>query len=93
MIFDEAATASRGKRGSDEEIYGNRNAGGTGSRSFSSAVQARMNEDECAEQIAQECGPVPLTTCFDDDSMWNKIAPECTGYVQTSLENANDANQ
>lgn len=61
--------------------------------SFSSTAQARMNEDECAEQVAQECGPMPLTKCFDDQSMWDKIAPECTSYVQTNLENANDANQ
>lgn len=61
--------------------------------SHAGTASARMSEDECAEQVAQECGPVPLTKCFDDESMWNKIAPECTTYVQTNIENANDAGE
>jgi hypothetical protein len=60
---------------------------------WGSMAEARMNDDECAEQVAQECGPVPFEQCFDDASMWDKIAPECTGYVQTNLENAREANQ
>jgi hypothetical protein len=59
----------------------------------SGAAYARMNEDECAEHVAQECGPIPLAQCFDDQSMWDKIAPECTSYVQTNLENAREADQ
>ena len=61
--------------------------------SLAGTAEARMSEDECAESVAQECGPVPLDKCFDDDSMWDKIAPECTGYVQTNLENAREADQ
>lgn len=58
-----------------------------------STADARMNDEQCAEHVAQECGPVPFVQCFDDASMWDKIAPECTSYVQTNLENAREAGQ
>lgn len=60
---------------------------------FSGTAHARMSDDQCAEQVAQECGPVPFEQCFDDASMWDKISSDCTAWVQTNLENAREADQ
>jgi hypothetical protein len=59
----------------------------------SGVAQARMNEDECAEHVAQECGPIAFVKCFDDPGMWDRINPDCTAYVQTNLENAREADE
>lgn len=58
-----------------------------------SAHARRMSDEQCAEHVAQECGPIPFVQCFDDPGMWDRINPACTAYVQTNLENAREADQ
>jgi hypothetical protein len=53
----------------------------------------RMSDEQCAEHVAQECGPIPFVQCFDDPGMWDRINPASTTYVQTNLENAREAEQ
>lgn len=57
------------------------------------AAYAGMSDEECAEHVAQQCGPMSLDQCFKDDSMWNKIDQDCTAYVQTNIENAREATE
>ncbi|MGV3548269.1 SH3 domain-containing protein [Rhizobium sp.] len=58
------------------------------------ASGAYAQDEYCNQQARKICGDnQTISQCFEDQDMWSNLDPDCTGTVQTIIENEREATQ